>query len=54
MMMPVAINNLIADKITLQFLGLPQTQPSQQEINDLLNARPDWAKSITSRKANRC
>jgi hypothetical protein len=45
MMMPVAINNLIADKITLEFLGLPRTQPSKQEIDNLLNARPDWAKA---------
>jgi hypothetical protein len=53
MMMPVAINSLISDQITPEFLGLPRTEPSQQEIDKILNARPDWAKSVTARKSNR-
>lgn len=53
MMMPVALNPQIADAITLNFLGLPSTEPSKEKVNEILNARPDWAKSITQRKANR-
>jgi len=53
MMMPVAVNRLIADAITLEFLGLPHTEPTQEKVREILIARPDWAKSVTQRKANR-
>lgn len=53
MMMAVSVNPKISDAITPTFLGLPNGEPSRNELEGILNARPDWAKSITHRKNNR-
>lgn len=52
MMMPLAMNNLLKDSITPQFLRLPVSEPTQEQINEVLNARPEWAKSLARRKSN--
>jgi len=51
MMFPVAINKLLKDSLKPERLGLV-LNPSEEKSAEILDARPDWAKSITRRKSN--
>ncbi|SDT55972.1 Superinfection exclusion protein B [Mucilaginibacter mallensis] len=52
LMMPVAMHHLLKDNLKPESLGLPLTEPSQEVKNEILEARPNWAKSLARRKFN--